>query len=392
MKVLMLDPFSGASGDMFLGLLIDLGLDFERLQSRIAQFGLNGYQISYTKLSKNSIAASKIDIVLDETIPQPSRNLNDIVQIIDRAELTPAVKQNTQQVFQCLAEAEAKVHGSTPDQIHFHEVGAVDSIIDIIGTVWGLAQLGVDEVWSRPPTLGTGFISTAHGRIPLPSPATLEILKGVSVNQSAINGELTTPTGAALIKTLVTRFVESIEFKSQNIGYGAGSKDFEQPNVLRGIIGEVEQSSSQAVWQVEVNIDDMNPQLFPPLMEQLLELRVLDVWVTSVVMKKGRPGFQLAVLVEQRYMDEVIQRVFSETSTLGLRYWKVERSILDRHFEEVDTQWGKVKIKIGSQDNKTVQIHPEFESVQQLALANNVSVKQVLEVAQREACIKYLAP
>lgn len=386
---MILDPFSGASGDMFLGLLVDLGLAVESLKSQIGKFGLDGYHIECSKVSKNSIAASKIDIVLDEAIVQPSRKLKDILEIINRAELSPSVRQNAETVFQCLAEAEAKVHDSTPDQIHFHEVGAVDSIIDIVGTVWGMEQLGVDEIWSRSPTLGTGFISTAHGKIPLPSPATLEILRGVPVHQSGIEGELTTPTGAALIKTLVARYIESVEVNTQNIGYGAGSKDFEQPNVLRGLIAEVGASSSQTVWQLEVNIDDMNPQLFPPLMEQLLELGVLDVCVTSVMMKKGRPGFQLTVLVEQQYKDAAIQRVFSETTTLGLRYWKVDRSILNRHFEEVDTRWGKVKIKIGSQGGKTVQIQPEFDSVRQLASANQVPVKQVLDLVQREAHKKF---
>jgi len=391
-RVLLLDPFSGASGDMFLGMLVDLGLNFETLKAQIGKLGLDGYHLEKSRVRKNSIAASKVDVVLDAEFPQPARTLKDILEIISRAELDSSVKHQAESVFQCLAVAEAKVHDSTPDRIHFHEVGAVDSIVDIVGAVWGIDRLSVEEIWSRAPTLGSGFVSSAHGKIPLPSPATLEVLQGVPVISSSITGELTTPTGAALIKTLVSRYVDSVEVNVQNIGYGAGSKDFEQPNVLRGMIAETTDHPSQSVWQIEVNIDDMNPQLFPVLVEGLLESGALDAWVSSSIMKKGRPGFQLAVLVAQQNKDAVIQRVFAESTTLGLRYWKVNRSILDRHFEDVDTQWGKVKIKIGSQGNKTLHVQPEFESVRQLASDKSISVKQVLEAAQQEAYKKFLVP
>jgi uncharacterized protein (TIGR00299 family) protein len=396
MKLLYLDCFAGISGDMFLGALLDLGVSEEALRSELAKLKLPGYTISKRRVVKQNISATKFDCIeaSHAVVRQPHshRGYTEIAGMITGSGLSENVKRRALSVFRRLGEAEAKIHGVPLEQIHFHEVGAVDSIVDIVGACIAVEALGVDEIQSAPPRLGSGFVETAHGRFPVPAPATLELLKGIPVRSSDEPVELVTPTGAALLAEFCTKFSQAMPAMSiEKIGYGAGSRDLDKaPNVLRAVLGESAvpypaSEEADAVAVIETNIDDMNPQLFGDVMERLLAAGALDVFLTPVQMKKNRPGTLLTVLCERNHVDALSELLLTHTTSFGLRVHEAQRRKLAREIVKVKTRFGEIEVKVGRLGGKIVARSPEFESCKQTAAKFNVSVKEVHGEAARAA-------
>jgi uncharacterized protein (TIGR00299 family) protein len=389
MTLAYFDCFSGISGDMTLGALVDAGLPIEVLRSELAKLDLSGYTLSSEKVRRSSLAATKVHVILDEK-KQPARRLSDIQKIINGSSLSPAVKQKSLTIFQRLAEVEAKVHGTTPDKVHFHEVGAVDALVDIVGSVIGLEHLGITEIIGSPLNVGSGTVHTAHGKLPVPAPATAELLREIPLYSSSITFELTTPTGAALISTLATSFGPLPQMKVRSIAYGAGNKDIPgQPNVLRLLLGELLPAYNEdASMVIETNIDDMNPQLYDHLIEKLLAQGAQDVYLTPIIMKKGRPGILLTILTNRLHSDALLDILFRETTSIGVRICEVGRKKLDRELREIETTYGKVRIKVSSRGGEVLTVTPEYEDCKKLAEAKQVPLKQVIEEAKAQSTFR----
>jgi len=302
--------------------------------------------------------------------------------MIDASDLSDTVKQSSRKAFDILADAESKVHGIPKDKVHFHEVGAVDSIVDVVGAFIGLEKLEIEDVVSSPLALGTGSVECQHGTLPLPAPATMEIARGLPVRGRHLPGELTTPTGAAILKAAASAFGSIPEMVVSGIGYGAGSRDLtEIPNVMRLIVGETDATGRDRVTLLETNIDDMNPEYFSHLYEDLFSAGALDVWVTPVLMKKGRPGFVLSVLADRPAVPALTRAVLSGTTTAGVRVTEVDRRKLDREIIEVDTRFGKVKVKVFTLGS-TKRCAPEYEDCLRISRARSVSIDDVTEDAR----------
>jgi len=378
MRAVYFDCFAGVSGDMIIGAQLDLGVDLESLKQQLASLGLGGYEIKSRRVERSSIAAAKFDVEVDETA-QPARSLADIRSIIVGSSATDHVKDQAIRVFERLAEAEARVHGTTPDKVHFHEVGAVDSIIDIVGAMIGFEVLGVERFFCSPLRLGSGSVETAHGRLPIPAPATAELLRGAPVYAGEIEGEFVTPTGAAIVATLCEEFGALPQMKIARVGYGAGSRDPKGfPNALRLMIGEIDEAdetqtkvyatSDETIVVIETNIDDMSPQVYGFVMERAFALGALDVFMIPVQMKKDRPGVLLTVLCQRQTVDAMIEMLLAETTTLGIRYYEAKRRVLERTIEMVETQYGLVRIKVAHDGARTLHFQPEYEDCARLAL------------------------
>jgi uncharacterized protein (TIGR00299 family) protein len=395
MRLLYLDCFAGISGDMFLGALLDLGVSEDALRVELSKLELPGYQISSRRVIKQNISATKFDVI-EEHPPSPrlrrtSRGYSDITAMIEKSGLSSTVKDRAQRVFRRIGDAEAKIHGIPLEEVHFHEIGAVDSIVDIVGACIAVEALGVDEFQASPPRLGSGFVETAHGRFPVPAPATLELLKGIPVQSSSDPVELVTPTGAALLAEFCTKFGPMPTMSIEKIGYGAGSRDLEKaPNVLRAVLGESagdsrRYSETDSVAVIETNIDDMNPQLYGDVMERLLAAGALDVFLTPVQMKKNRPGTLLTVLCERNGVDALTELILTHTTSFGVRVHEAQRRKLAREIVTVKTKFGEIEVKIGRLGGKIVARSPEFESCQQAAARFNISVKDAYNEAARVA-------
>ena len=383
MTLAYFDCFSGISGDMTLGALVDAGVSIDALRSELSKLNLPGYRITAGKVTRSGIAATKVNVDLDEK-KQPVRHLSDIRTIIESSLLSQAVKQKSIRIFERLAEAEAAVHGTTPDKIHFHEVGAVDAIVDIVGSVIGLDLLGVTEILGSSINLGTGTIRSAHGTLPVPSPAASELLKGVPVYSSSLLFELTTPTGAAIISTMSSSFGPLPRMKIERIAYGAGNKDFpKQPNVLRLFLGEpmsaYEEDSSIVI---ETNIDDMNPQTYDYIIEKLMKQGAQDVYLTPIIMKKGRPAILLSVLTDKAKSEAMLDTIFRETTSIGVRINEVGRKKLGREIREVETIHGKIRVKISKRGDEILTVTPEYEDCRKIAEKREIPLKQVIEEAK----------
>lgn len=380
-RILYLEPVGGIAGDMFLAAGIDLGLKPEAIEAALRGLSVPGWKLAVSRAVRHAISGTHLDVVLDTREAHPHRAYADIRRLIESAStLSPRVKERALAVFRAIGEAEAKVHGVSIDDIHFHEVGAVDSIVDICGAAVVLELLGDPEVHAAPPPLGSGSIRVAHGTMPIPVPATLELLRDVPVRFEGV-GELTTPTGAALLKVLA-HIGHPPDFIVEKVGYGVGTKDFkDRPNVLRASLGRMEASRSEGLWVVEANLDDATPQLLGHLVERLLAVDALDAWVTPVVMKKSRPGHLLSALVEGGLRDTVVDTLLRESTTLGVRYHRVERQALERDWVEVETPWGRVRVKRGLRDGAVLNAHPEFEDCRRIAEAAGVPLKQVVAAA-----------
>lgn len=381
MKKAYFDCFAGISGDMITGAFIDSGFDFSLLEKELRKLNIEGCILSRGKTIKKGISATKFDVSF--TSGQPHRSLASIIKLIEDSALHPVVKSNAISVFRIIGEAESRIHGIEIEKVHFHEIGAVDSIIDICAAAICFHQTGIDSVTSSPINTGSGTVKTAHGILPVPAPATAEILKGIPVYSSGIQGELTTPTGAAIIRHYSRGFSDLPGIKIESVGYGAGTKDFEIPNVLRIFIGSdnADSSTDDQVTELEASIDDMNPEYFSYLFELLLAEGALDVSVIPAVMKKNRPGHILKILAHEEKADNIAGIVFRETTTSGLRVNTVRRKVLERESMSVETQYGPVRVKIHRINGIPVTFSPEYEDCRRGASEYRVSLKKVYNEA-----------
>ncbi|MCL6477918.1 MAG: nickel pincer cofactor biosynthesis protein LarC [Peptococcaceae bacterium] len=385
MKILYLDCFSGISGDMCLGALIDAGVDRNWLESKLRSLPLQHWDMTVDRHSSRGIEGTRVKITVEED-RQPHRHLGDIKDLITRGSLPERARCTAINIFQRLAEAEGKVHGVPADQVHFHEVGAVDSIIDVVGTSLAVDFLEIDRVVCSPLPPGRGYINCRHGIMPVPAPATAELLKGVPLRALDVEGELATPTGAAIAVTLAGSFGPLPEMTVESVGYGLGSKDFGIPNSLRVFKGRSRDEASgwdhESVLVMETNIDDMNPEFTGHVAERLFARGALDVFISTAYMKKGRLGCLLTIICRPQNKEALLEILFRETTTLGVRFREERRAVLVRRMEEVATPYGKVRIKTAlGKDGRRLKSAPEYEDCKKIALEKSVPVKSVYEAA-----------
>jgi uncharacterized protein (TIGR00299 family) protein len=420
-RILYFDCFSGISGDMTIGALLDLGIDQDLFLAELNKIHLDEFEIEIKKGLKKGISGTDFTVHLTHQehsheehthdheddhnhhehthdhhhdhshehehthehhhTEKPhdhahTRNLSDIYKIIDSSNLSEYVKTASKKIFLIVAEAEAKIHAKTIDEVHFHEVGAVDSIVDIVGAAICLEMLHIDEIQCSDINLGSGFVHCEHGVFPVPAPATLEILKGVPVYSKNAKKELTTPTGAAILKALCSEFGSLPEFIIEKIGYGLGKRDMETPNVLRVIVGK--KKSPSTLTMLETNIDNMNPEIYSYLFPKLLDNKALDVFVTPILMKKNRPANILSVLCNEETVEQLEEILFTETSTLGIRKYKVEREELERKFDKVNTKHGVITVKYAFRNGKLLKFTPEYEDCRLIAEKTNIPLIQII--------------
>ena len=425
MRIAYLECFSGISGDMFLGALVDAGVSPSLLENAVAALNV-GARLEVSKVLRSGISATKVDVWIGDQKEGPAkdhdhhehshgdhhhspaghehphehhlahddehkhvhgRHLSEIRQIISASSIELRAKQRALDIFQALGEAEAKIHNVPMEKIHFHEVGAVDAIVDIVCAAVGSVALGVDEWICSPVNVGGGTVQCAHGRMPVPAPAVIELLKGVPVYSSGIEKELTTPTGAAILKTLVTKFGAAPAYSVESTGYGAGTREIKNhANVLRLTVGETAEdraTTPELVFVLEANIDDLNPQVFGYVMDKLLDAGALDVFGTPVQMKKNRPGMLLTVLARTGDAKALSKIIFAETSTLGIRMREERREVLTRRSLAIRTQWGEVHIKIANLNGTVTNYAPEYEDCRRIASERGVPLKTVMQEAIR---------
>ncbi len=383
MRVAYLDCVSGISGDMTLGALVDAGVDLDVINRGIASLNLPGCRLVAQEVKKKGFRATQITV--EHEPEHKHRHLHHIVEMIDGSSLTESQRTLAKRIFQRLAEAEAKVHGTTIEKVHFHEVGAVDSIADIVGSAIGWDVLGVEKIVASPVPTGTGFVKIAHGRCSVPAPATAELLKGIPLVELPIEGELTTPTGAAILSAMAESYGPMPSMRIERIGLGAGQKDLEeQGNVLRLVLGEAVETAADTrdlIWVLETNLDDATGESIGYCIERLWDAGALDVYSTPIQMKKNRPGVVLTILCPGSQLQEMEAILFRETTTLGVRRWQASRRKLQRKPHEVDTPWGKVLGKLGWFEGGAANFAPEYDSCSQVALENNVPLRSVYDAA-----------
>ncbi|MBF4693011.1 nickel pincer cofactor biosynthesis protein LarC [Fusibacter sp. Q10-2] len=419
-KTLYLDCFAGISGDMFMGAMVDLGVDFEMLKSELSKLGLDHeFDLKMRRDSKLGIFGTKIDVIdhnnahdhghnhsHDHGHDHPHEHLHEhshdhshdhghdhkhirdygeIKAIIKESKLSDRVKQDSLKIFELIAKAEAKIHGKTVDEVHFHEVGAIDSIVDVIGAAICMELLEIDEIMASPIEIGEGFVKCAHGKMPVPAPATSEILIGVPTLAKVKGYEMTTPTGAAIIKAFVTKFPEHKEMKAQKIGFGMGTRNLDIPNCLRAII--VEKQESQLQWILEANIDDMSSEQLVFAEERLLTEGALDIYKTPIIMKKGRPAIKMSILAKTKDIETLQRILFTETTSIGLRKYPVDKVKLDRTYQQIETQYGKVTVKTAFLEGEIVNQKAEYEECKLLALENQVALSEIYK-AVNEALLR----
>lgn len=383
-RIAYFDCFSGISGDMIIGALLDAGLSFDDLQNELAKLNLAGYELKFEKVVKNHISGSKFDIISPPSLKGEKgasyRRLKNLNDIVDASGLDEDIKGTAKRIFLKIAEAEAKIHNQPIDKVHFHEIGAVDTIVDVLGALAGLRLLGIEKIYASTLNLGGGFVTFSHGTFPAPAPATAEILKGVPVFSTDVNAELVTPTGAAIISTIAETFGPLPAMTVERVGYGAGSRDLPHPNLLRVFIGAPAEPSLTAdeVAVIETNIDDMNPQLYDHVMEKLFAAGALEVFLTTIIMKKNRPGVKVTVLARPQDQEQMLQILFEETTTIGLRLRQERRTILHREIKEVETKFGDVRFKFSSLGGKLINVTPEFEDCKEIARKTGLPLKVVL--------------
>jgi uncharacterized protein (TIGR00299 family) protein len=383
MRIAYLDCASGISGDMTLGALVDAGVSLEAIQRGIDSLALPSCRLEAREVKKHGFRATHI-AVLHEPEHQ-HRHLHHIEEMIDGSQLTDPQKQLAKKIFRRLGEAEAKVHGTTIQKVHFHEVGAVDSIADIVGSAIGWDLLGVERLVCSPIPTGTGTIRIAHGKVSVPAPATAELLKQIPLAPSGVHAELTTPTGAAIVATLVDQFAEIPPMRIDTIGYGAGTRDLEdRPNLLRLIVGDAVTSlGADQAWMLETNLDDVSGEWIAYCTSQLMEAGALDVYTTAVQMKKNRPAVVLSVLCQEADIVPLETIIFRETGTLGVRRWAVSRHKLPRKPQVVETPWGPVTGKVGVLAEGAPVFAPEYESCRSLAAGTGTPLREIYQAAIR---------
>jgi uncharacterized protein (TIGR00299 family) protein len=403
LKIGYFDCFSGISGDMCLGALVDAGVPVEKLKKEMNKIPIGEYEIHAKKVKRAGIAATKVDVIqvarsnnpprsplekggkrgfeqIAKGKVQRARRWKEIETIIKKSLLSKEIKEKGLSIFKNLFEAEAKVHGRTPGDIHLHELGDVDCFVDVFGTIIGLDILGVEKVYSSPVNLGGGTIKSRRGILPVPAPATAEILRGVPIYSTDSKFELTTPTGAAILKVLSSGFGNIPLVNIEKTGFGAGSKDFKDwPNVLRLFVGEMcEDKGEQTIIVIESNIDDMNPQIYEYVMEKLFQAGALDVFLTQVLMKKGRLGIKLTVLCREADREVLIKIVLKETTTTGLRFYEVKRKVLQREIKLLDSEFGKVRVKFSRLEGEVLKATSEYEDCKRIAKKLNIPIIEVM--------------
>lgn len=387
MKIAYFDCSSGISGDMCLGALIDAGVPVAKLENELRKIPIKGYKLKVKRVKRSGFAATKADVIqkaAHESHITEHRKWKDVERTIRTSSLPDEIKQKGLSIFRRLFTAEAKVHGETFDAAHLHELGAVDSIVDILGTVIGLKLLGIEKVYSSGVNTGGGSVRTKHGILPVPAPATAELLKGIPVYSDGINYELTTPTGAVILKEISSSFGTIPDMVIEKIGIGAGNKDFkDKPNVLRILIGQSKEQSAesreQKVAVIETTIDDMNPQIYEYAMEKLFKAGALDIYLTQLIMKKGRPGIKLTVLCNSNEKEKIMKIIFEETTTIGLRFYEAGRQTLEREIKEINSALGKVKVKISKLGSRIIKTTPEYEDCKKLAKKLNMPLIEVMK-------------
>lgn len=403
MRIAWFDPIGGASGDMIVASLVDAGAPFEEIRRGLEGLGLDGFTLEATRTVSHQIAACRFLVRTEEQSHRhgahgghghahaghhPHRHLADIERIITSSTLSDCVRKNILAVFRALGEAEAKVHGTTVDRIHFHEVGAVDSIVDITAACLALELLGVEKLYVDPLPLSRGTVKCAHGEWPVPGPATTELLRGFRWRNTDIEGELVTPTAAAIFAALGCDSAGMPPYRLTATGYGAGTHDYGIPNVLRVCVGDSAPASavpSDEVMVVETCLDDESPQILGHTMEMLLEQGALDVWFTPVQMKKNRPGVKLSLLCDKDSLQSLINVLLKETSTLGVRYWPASRRCLERRHFSVETPFGPVRVKAARLPGGDEKMAPEYDDVRRLATERGVAAREVYRVAMTAA-------
>ena len=373
------DCFSGISGDMTLGALFDLGVPVKWLQESLQQdVPLSGFDLSIESVQRHGITGQRVRVRVNDR--QAARNYNDITRLIESSRLSDFVKKTGLDMFERIADAEAGIHGCPKAEVHFHEVGGVDALVDILGTALGIEFLGIKKVTASKIPLGTGFVSSDHGRLPVPAPATLAILTDVPVYGSGIDKELVTPTGAAIVTALAESFGPMPAMKVRKIGYGAGRRDLKPtPNLLRIVNGDVPVHSTETVVMVETCIDDMNPEIFGFIMDRLFEDGALDVYWVPIFMKKNRPGTMIQVLCPVNAKEAVARRILMETTTTGIRYYEVQRQTLERKQIQLKTTFGEIPVKQIKNPDGTYRIVPEYEICRQIANEKDIPIREVYE-------------
>lgn len=382
MNIAYFDTFSGISGDMTVGALLHLGVPLDALREELRKLPLTGYHLHQTERLLSGIQATKFNVEVHD--PLHERSFRSIAQMLQSSSLMPQVKEMALRIFTVLAEAEGRVHGVAPDAVHFHEVGAIDSIVDIVGVAFGLHVLRVEEVYASPLPMGKGLVPSRHGILPIPGPATVELLKGIPVRLGDGEAEMVTPTGAAIVAALAKR-TEPPTFVPSAVGYGAGDQTFaDRPNLLRIVLGaRREPAREEQLVIIETNIDDLNPELYDYVMERLFAAGARDVFLSTIHMKKNRPGILLQVLCEPTDRDRLSAIIFTETSTIGLRSYNVARVALRRENKSVTTAYGAVRVKLAYSPDGRTNAAPEYEDCKRLAQATNTPLKVVYEAALR---------
>lgn len=384
MKTLYFDAFSGVSGDMILGALVDAGVPLEEIKKGLSLLNLKGYRISAEEVKRNGLKGTKVNVDIDEE-EKPHRHYSDIKLIIENSGLSNDVKNKALAIFKKIGVAEAKVHNVDIEKVHFHEVGAIDAIVDIVGASIGISILAPDRIVSSPINTGSGTVKCAHGVMPIPAPATAEMLIGVPAYSSGIEMELATPTGVAILTALADSFSPLPNMNVSRVGYGAGAKDFKgQANLLRIVVGEsADENYSDSVAIVETNIDDMNPEIYEWVIEKLFDGGALDVFLTPIVMKKSRNGTKITVIVEGDKEQIISDILLRETTTFGVRSYQANRRIIKRQPIAIETTFGQVKGKMGQLPSGEIKVSPEYEDCKEIAREKGLPLKDVYEEAIR---------
>jgi uncharacterized protein (TIGR00299 family) protein len=387
MKTLYFDCFAGASGDMILGALVGAGADAQKLRDQLQLLDVSNFDVSFHTVDRSGISATRAEVKTEDE--KHHRHLSTILKIIERSRLSSAVKSRAARIFSRLAEAEARVHNVAVESVHFHEVGAMDAIIDVVGACIGFELLNVERFIASPLHTGSGTVEMAHGRFPVPPPAVVELLRDAPTYATDIQGELLTPTGAAIISTLCESYGAMPQMRVASVGYGAGGREYERfPNVLRVLVGETEgDAGDERLLIVETNLDDVSPQIVGHLMERAFERGALDCFFTPVQMKKNRPGVLISILCRPQDRETFYQLLFNETTTLGVRSHEVERRALPRETMLVETEFGAIRVKVARTQGRIVNATPEYEDCRAAARKFDAPLRDV-EAAARAAYLK----
>jgi pyridinium-3,5-bisthiocarboxylic acid mononucleotide nickel chelatase len=390
MKLAYFDCPAGVSGDMLLGALVDCGVSIEEIKEGLALLPIQGFEISVKRVNKSGLISTQVEVLVDDNVKE--RRLAEILKLILESKLPEKIKEKGLEVFQRIGSVEAGIHGLDVEEVHLHELGGLDTIIDVVGVFLGMEILKIDRVFASPLPLGTGFIQSAHGTIPLPAPATLVLLEGVPIIGSEFKVELVTPTGAALLTSLVDEFGTMPPMRLLKTGYGAGKRDLSIPNVLRLLVGEgIEPSSSNCPFQeeklvcLECNIDNMNPEIYSYLSDCLFNAGALDVSLIPIYMKKNRPGVLVTVLCSEESAEQLLEILFSETTTLGIRQYTVNRYSVERHITQVSTPYGKVNVKFSKKGENSWSYSPEYEDCRRLASEHHIPMMKIYHAAEYAA-------